>query len=359
MKSDQRHRTSLASWLLGSSRIAALTLVTLSVVHAQAEPASRPFVDLKYDIDPSVQGCPTVLEFRAIVARELGYDPHLAGAPIGLSVRVRLNEARLDASIDWTVDAKAKIGERRFTARAEECRAMLTTVGFVAAVQIQLMANEETAELPPLRPAAPKDDLPANTGNNSPATDRSFPPRVTMRMQSLELHPPSTSKTSAWMGSLGAGPAVAVGLGPRSVGLGRVFGAVQYAWFALELGGEVSLPSTTRQAYGGGFRHQVMLGTLAGCVWLGQASACALGKLGRIQAHGVGVDVALSPKGLLAEVGPRFGYALGLGQHWALLAHLDALYTLTSWNVFVNHVDVWTMPRFAAETGIDLMVRFR
>jgi len=55
----------------------------------------------------------------------------------------------------------------------------------------------------------------------------------------------------------GLGPSVGFGLGPNPVAQGRFFFAVQLGRAALEVGAEVSLPSTTRQGYGGGFSHQV------------------------------------------------------------------------------------------------------
>ncbi|HEY5957552.1 MAG TPA: hypothetical protein VIV60_13395, partial [Polyangiaceae bacterium] len=62
-------------------KFSAFVLVAcLAVVEVQAQPTTKPFVDLKYELDPAIHGCPTLLEFRSIVARELGYDPYLAGA---------------------------------------------------------------------------------------------------------------------------------------------------------------------------------------------------------------------------------------------------------------------------------------
>ena len=72
----------------------------------------------------------------------------------------------------------------------------------------------------------------------------------------------------------------------------------------------------------------------------------------------VGVAVPASPKGLVAEAGSRVAYSLGLDQHLILQGYVEALCSLTSWTVYVNHVAVWTMPRFATVAGIDLAARF-
>ncbi|HEY5956051.1 MAG TPA: hypothetical protein VIV60_05835, partial [Polyangiaceae bacterium] len=231
------------------------------------------------------------------------------------------------------------------------------------AVQIQLMANEEGAAASPEHAALSEHESSSSSSESAPqVTVSSEQTTITLSMRRFELRPPpasNVSTASAWTASVGVGPAVGAGLGPRAIGLGRFFGAVQYGWFELEMGAEASLASTTRQAYGGGVRHRLMLGTIAGCVWQGPFTACALGKLGRIQAQGVGVDVPMSPKGLLAEAGPRIGYALWRNQRLMVLAHLEGLYSFTAWTVHVNHVEVWSTPRFAAVAGIDLAARFQ
>jgi len=344
------------SWKLSTI----VSFVCLSTAHTEAQTIAKQFVDLKYEVDPALQGCPTALDFRSIVAQELGYDPHLAGSPTGLAIRVRATETGIVSIVKWGSAADKKVGERRFNAHTEDCHAMMTTVGFVVAVQIQLMASERTPEPIP-QPAHPEADTQSVTppipqrAQHSAGSEQAA---VALTMRSFDLHPPPVSKGARWITSVGAGPAIGVGLAPATVGLGRLFGAVQHGWMGLELGAEASRATTTRQGYGGGFRHQLLLGTLAGCAWQGPFSACALGKVGRIQVEGVGVDVPASPKGPVAEAGPRVAYSLGLDQHVILQGYAEALCSFTSWTVYVNHVAVWTMPRLATVAGIDLTARF-
>lgn len=344
------------SWKL----FAIVFFACLSAAQAKEQTITKQFVDLKYDVDPALQGCPTALDFRSIVAEQLGYDPHLAGSSVGLAIRVRATDTGLEGVIKWGNAGEKKVGERRFAARTEDCRAMMTTVGFVVAVQIQLTATEHTAEPIPL-PAHPEPDTPDDSPSPRHAHSNGGEPAavVALTMRSFELHPPRVPKRTEWVTTVGAGPAIGVGLAPATVGLvGRIFGAVQYGRVGLEVGAEASRATTTREAYGGGFRHQLVLGTLAGCAWHGAISACALGKLGRVQVQGVGIDVPASPKGLVAEVGPRVAYTVGIDQHLTLLGHVEALCTLTSWTVYLNHIAVWTVPRFATVAGIDLAARF-
>ena len=320
---------------------------------AQAQEPQEQLVDLKYDVDPVLQGCPGAVEFRSIVAGQLGYDPYRPGAALGVEVRVRAAESGLEGTIDWSAADANKLGERRFTSRNQDCREMMTTVGFVVAVQIQLMATEKAKTSPP------HSDNEQSTHSQQDGADLPPPVRsVTLTIRSFEVHPASSDSTK-WTTLVGLGSSVAFGLAPHALVQGRLFLALQRGWVGLEAGAEASLPSTSRETYGGGHRDELFLGTLAACGYEGPFAACGVGKLGQILVRGTGVDKPASPSGFLAQVGPRLGYSLGLGNHLALLGRIEALYLLTPWTIDLNQVQVWRMPRFSGVAGIDLAARFR
>ncbi len=329
-----------------------LCLVCLLAARAQAQPVPKLFVDLTYDVDSALEGCPSAIEFRTLVAQQLGYDPCRVDSTVGLAVHVRPTETGIEGAIDWSTAAGKRLGERRFASRSDDCREMMTTVGFVVAVQIQLMASEQATE-----PTAPIDA--GSSGRSGlPADLVPGEVTVTLSVKTFDVRAPPLSNQTNWMTMVGAGPSIGFGPGPGAVAQGRLFLAVQRAWAELEVGAEASLPSTKREDYGGGFRHELLLGTLAACGWYRSFSACGLGKLGRLQVHGVGVDKPTSSGGLVGQIGPRFAYSLGLGGHFILLGHVDGLYLVTPWTVDLNNVAVWTMPRFNAVAGIDLAIRF-
>ena len=333
--------------------------VWLLVASAHAQLPPKLFVDLTYEVDPALEDCPSEDELRSIVTRRLSYDPVRAGSPLGAEVRVRAVESGMEGAIDWSTGAEQRLGERRFSSETHDCHEMVKTMGFVLAVQIQLMATEPTAreapqseeKEPPTRGGAAASPAPSRGARR---VDAAAPPT-----KPLEVPARSARGSNRWSVMAGLGPAVGIGLGPDPIAQGRLFGAVQYGRGSIELGAEASLPSTTHLSGGGGFRHQLMLGSLAACGWHGPISACALAKLGRIQVKGIGIDEPASPAGFVAQVGPRFTYSLGLGDDLVLMAHVDALYLLTPWTVYVNHVAVWTMPRFGAVAGIDVAVNFQ
>ena len=108
-----------------------------------------------------------------------------------------------------------------------------------------------------------------------------------------------------------------------------------------------------------GFALSMMAtGTLAACGREGAAAACAVTKLGRLRAEGVGLDRPAEPAGFVAEVALRLQYSLRWGNSFAVAAHGDGAYLITPWTVELNQRAVWSMPRINFTGGIDAVVRF-
>jgi hypothetical protein len=355
-------------------RLIVWTTVWLILGVAPAEAAPELFVNLKYDVDPTLSGCMGESDFRAMVARQVGYDPYHSKAALGVEVRVRPAEHGIRGGIDWSASAHRQLGERHFSSESQDCNAMLATMGFVLAVQIQLMVRDAVAEPSPgamdtdhtrasdarrHQPAADTERPSAlDARRHQPTADSNRVVEATTSPPTVASEEPPTSRGPPWSCMAGIGPSAGFGLGPDPIAQGRLFISVKDGHAAFELGGEASLPSTTRQDYGGGFRHRLVLGTAAACGLRGSSAACAVVKLGQIGAQGVGLDEPASPRALVAQVGARYAYFVRLGDRLALVGHADALYLLTSWTVDVNHLAVWTMPRLGAVAGIDLAVRF-
>ncbi len=91
--------------------------VWLLVARAQAQSVPRQFVDLKYEVDPTLQICPNMAEFRVMVAQQLGYDPYRPDSPLGVQVRVLPTEAGIEGIIGWNIARHNGMNERRFAAR--------------------------------------------------------------------------------------------------------------------------------------------------------------------------------------------------------------------------------------------------
>jgi hypothetical protein len=326
----------------------------LASPHAEAK--TQHFVTIKYDIEPTLQACPSITEFRAVLERQLGYDPYHSSSPSGIWVSVRPTENGIEGTIDWSTPAEEHVGERRFASRSDECQKLIATIGFVVAVQIQLMDAEEG----PGNSFGADSTLNGDFPNGSTLVKRETQqiPSVNLTLRHFDVRRLTEPDATQRAITVGMGPAVGIGLAPDPVILGRLFGAARFGWFGLETGIEYTLPSTTTESYGAGFRHALTLGTLAACGWFSSLGACGLTKVGWIQTGGFGLDRPALTGGFVAQIGPRVAYAVGLGNHFLLLGRIEALYLLTPWTVDLNHVAVWSMPRASAIAGIDLAASF-
>jgi hypothetical protein len=327
---------------------------------SQAYAAPELLVNLEYDIDPALHGCPSAEDFRNIVGQQLGYDPYRADATLRVEIRAQAAERGIEGTIDWNDPTQKRVGERRFSSRNRDCHELMVAMGFVVAVQIQLLATDRTAG-PASAPQAANATTPAPAASRAetePVASRPAPPGQPEAPPPIEI-PSSALGSTPWSAIAGLGPAAGFGLGPNLIAQGRIFFGLEYGVASIEIGAEASLPITTRQTDGVGFRENLILGTVAACGHYRFASACALGKFGQIRVSGLGVDVPSSPTGFIAQAGPRVVATLGLGEQLLLLGHADALFLLTPWTVELNHTAIWTMPRFGAVLGVDLAVRFR
>jgi hypothetical protein len=332
----------------------------LAIATGRSHAGTKPYVDLKYDVDPALRACPDAVEFRSMVAERLKYDPYREGSALAVDVRAKPSEQGLDGSVRWSSPADPGLSERHFSPKSQDCHELMATIAFVVAVQLELMASESGAEVASksIDGGTGKSTDGATKPNPAAAEAPPSPPEAT-RVGGSDSTSPAAAVPSSWSILLGAGPTVGVGLAPAAIAQGRVFLAAESARLALEIGAEAGLPTTTYQDNGGGFRYQLALGTLAACARRRSFELCGVGKLGRLAVRGVAVDKPASSAGFVAQVGPRASYALALGDHLAFLAHVDALFLTTPWTVDVNHFPMWTMPRFSAVAGIDLAVRFR
>jgi hypothetical protein len=313
---------------------------------ARAEPEF--VVELVYRPDESLVGCPSEAEFRAMIRDQLGRDPFRAGAERQVVARAQATEQGLRGLVEWHDASGHPSGERELGSASADCRMLAREMGFAIAVQIQLLTQEaattgEHSSKEAAAPASPsKTAVPEAAPLPSPAPD-DRPPLG-------ERHAAET----AWRFVLGAGPAVAFGLAPRTAFVGRLFTGLQSGRLAAELAFEASLPVHYTTSNGDGFDQGVLAGSIAGCARWGGVSGCLLGKLGRLSVQGFGVDEPRSPAGTLVQAGPRVAFGHGFGERWFGALRLEAMATLAPWEVTLNQDEVWKTPLFSLTLGGDL-----
>jgi hypothetical protein len=320
--------------LSGRRWAAALTLIALGAPRSGLARTAIVATQLDYSAAP---GCPGADVFEGIVRRRLGYDTFRPDAPNLVVVRIEAAGRALEGQIEWRNAAGASIGGQTFPSRSGDCGELTLAMGFALALQIQLLAST-IPEPPPPPPPAPV-----------------APPRpVEIAVASARPAPPAPAALS-----VGLGASAGLGVASDLTALGRLFATAAWRRLALEVGGEVSAPTTTHRPDGAGFSQQDLLATLAACGVRGGWSGCAVGKLGELRVRGQNVAVPLTAAGFMAQAGLRLAVSRPLGHSTYIAARAEGLARLTEGTVTLDGAPVWTTPRFAALLGIDVGLRFR
>jgi hypothetical protein len=291
-------------------------------------------------------GCPAASDFQALVVRRLGRDPFPSDATERVVVRIEVSGAELVGRFEWKTASGKWLGDRVFSSRSRDCHELVRVMGFTLALQVQLMSGEASPK--PQRIDAPKAIPPTEPAPSEPPM--AVPPILT---RSESPVPPSRLFLA-----IGGGASVAIGLGPRAIALGRVFGTLAWSHVALELGAELSVPSSMHWSNGEGFSEQLILGSLAACGQGSVLSACLLSRFGEIRVAGEGVNQPLVASGALFQTGARVSVTHVIGHRAQIGAHADTVVQVTRGRVTLDGVPIWTAPRLAADLGIDIAVRF-
>jgi hypothetical protein len=296
-------------------------------------------------------GCPQASEFEALVVRRLGRDPFRPDAAESVVVRIELSGSERLGRFEWKDASGRWIGDRVFSSRSKDCRELVRVMGFTLALQFQLMATGAAPEphatdVPEPAPAKPSERV-------EPATlVAPTPPTVVA---------PATAPASTPSGpslAIGGGASVAIGLAPSAIALGRLFGTLAWSRVALELGVELSSPSSMHRSTGDGFSEQLLFGTVAACAKGSVLSACLLTRFGEIRVSGEGVEQPLAASGALLQSGARVAAAHSLGRRVEIAAHAGGVVQITHAVVTLSSTPIWSAPRFAADLGADIAVRF-
>jgi hypothetical protein len=290
-------------------------------------------VSLDYEIAPGTSGCLDVDEFRASVARQLGYDPFRPIADIRVVVHIGREETGFGGRIRWSDPRGHWVGDRRLSSQRPDCTEISASVVFSVTVEIQLMAT--------LEPDAPKPPLPPHTVVTSSPQPEVRPPEPANR---LEL-------------SVGLGPSLGLGLAPRPTGVGRVFVTGSLDQLSLEISVDAALPVTQREADGSGFSFDRFGASVAVCGQARPLTACLTAAFGRLEARGFGVDAPASPAGFFSQLGARIAATYDFGDRYFASPRVEPLVMVSRWTVTLNENAVWTTPRVGALIGLDFGAR--
>jgi hypothetical protein len=349
-------------------RVAAvLAACHLSALAASAHAASPITVAIDYEIAPASVDCPDLEAFRASVRRQLGYDPFRPEAERRVAVQISRRESGFSGRIRWS-DAQGNwVGDRRLSTTRSDCAGIAASVAFSVAVQVQLMAALAPASPEPVvTPPAPPSPAPIASAPDATNTDRNptveelrpEPKRPPVEVTPAIVQPVPPRRAQQLTLSVGLGPSIAFRVAPQATGVGRFFVRGGVGPFSVELGGDAALPVSQNEAGASGFSLDRFSATAAACGHVSALAACVTGTLGRLQAHGFGVDQRASPVGYFSQAGARVMATHSVGESFFATARVDGLIMVSPSTVMLNDVAVWTTPRICALLGFDLGARF-
>jgi hypothetical protein len=331
-------------------------LATIAVVGApryaaaQSADADTPLaIALEYEV-PST--CPDAHEFRTAVAKRLGRDPFVEGAPNRVLVLVSSADT-ISGELVWRDNAGNTTGKQSFPSRTNHCSPIIEAMGFALAVQIQLLEVDDVGTPKPSSQGAPvPDSTPSKTNiaAGRPRLQREAPAVIAGSSKPYGAAP---------MLSVGGGGAVDVGMASRPVPVGQVFAGLRWALAAAELGLEASAPITTRRADGAGFSEWYILASAAGCGVIEPWAACAVLKAGAVRVAGRNVDMPNGAGAALVQTGLRLAWSQRLTGSTSVTFRGEGLVNLTRWSVALDRFPVWSAPRLAFDSGLDFAVHFR
>lgn len=339
----------------GSARLVAYAAVLGGVLVISGREGHARTVAATAQLDYSAAaGCPAAGEFQAIVDGRLGYAAFRADAPDRVVVTIVGGGRAMEGRLEWQHVGGGTIGEQTFPSLSGDCAELTRAMAFALAVQLQLMAATADTSPPPPPPSPPPTAPPPVSLATVPVAATDVPDPLAARRD----HQPEAGVRSNRRWTMGAGASAGLGVADQPVALGRLFVALGWTHAAIELGGEASLPSTTRRPDGAGFSQFQLLAELAGCGVRGPFSACAVGKAGQLRVSGRDVDVPATATALAAQAGLRLAAAYALGHRLLFVGRAEGLARLTQGTVTLDSMPVWRTPRIATLLGVDVVWRF-
>jgi hypothetical protein len=341
------------------SRVLTLFALAFGSKHACCEPSL--FVDLDYQTDEALDGCPNGAAFRAEIQSQLGYDPFRAESPRKVSARAIASSDGIKGLVRWYDAAGTPRGERELTSSSKSCAAFARKLSFAIAVQIQLLNEDAKKSAADAAPEPPGNDPPRAMTEKKPTQ-----PAPTRASEPLEPAMPASGTRPGATGEndparqflLGAGAGARLGQSPEAALEGRIFAGVRSHRFALELGADASLPARYSTSEGRGFDQSLAGGSLAGCAFIWPFSGCLVNRWSWIGVRGFGVEMPYSSSGLVAQIGPRATLNGSFGRRWIGVLRIESLVALSSWRVTLREQEVFRGPMLSLAVGFDLVAVF-
>jgi hypothetical protein len=329
-----------------------VAVLVLAAAPRRAAGATDTRVRLEYQADEQ-GGCVGADELRRMVTDQLGHDPFRSDADQRVAIGIAKTETGFQGRIVWTEADGRQVGERLLSSRSRDCREIAANVAFAVALQLQLVERATSDDAGAAAPTV-EGSTPASTGQPERVSEIPERPRVPAETPGGGGDQEAAAPLQL---AVGAGPAVGIGMTPDATAFGRLFVVARVRGLSAEIAADAALPTTVGEPDGTGVVVNALGSSAAGCAHLAIASACLLGRLGWLRAHGTGIAIPRTSWGLFGELGMRVAGTRELGR-FIVSVHADGLVMLSRWNVVLNDAVVWTVPRVGGVVGVDVALRF-
>jgi len=322
-----------AAWLAGSLGARADDLETAT---------------LSYDAGDLGARCPDAESFARQVAARLGYEPFVPGGKHRVVVRLSAAAGgRVHGHAEVTRAGSAAAGGRELAGEVDKCEALtaaLATDVAIALDPLRGMGAPSPPPLPPL-PAVEKTEAPplppsAASGDEAPPPPAAAePPR-----ERVALFATAGLLATGWL-LPGASFGGSVGIGGRT------------RLLSLEASARVeTMLGPARVDSGDRLEATVFSALLAPCLHLEGWVACALGRVGALQARAPDVVEPSLGTTVFGALGARAGYALPLSRALALRALVSAEIPLVRTILAIDQAPVWIAPPVMTSLELGLVV---
>ncbi len=340
---------------VASIHVAAVALFSPSVAHAS------PSAKLVYVRGPGAQACPSESDLRQAVALRLGYDPFFPTAPKTVIAQLRRDDARRAylGTVQIVGDDGNARGSRDLASNGDDCAELVRAIALAVSLALddldEAPSPDEPAE-PPSESSEGRvatDDV-GTKDERAPANDEvgATAERRSSSEPSPPPNPPKGARGARFDAS--AGPVLSFGTAPAAAFGASAAGALRYGIVGLRLDVRGEWPSSTSIAPRGRVQTNTVLGSLSGCAYAKIPFVCVGAGMGVLWSTTDRITSPASDEALVATALARIGADFPIGGALYLEPFVEGAANLTRHSVAVNGANVFTVPLFAATTGIHV-----
>jgi hypothetical protein len=347
-------------------RAASILAVVFAPVGFSTRAAASPSARLVYVRDATASVCPDEASLRQAVKQRVGYDPFFPWAKTTVVVDVTGEGRTFVAHVRLVDESGLSQGARELRPGAKGCSGLIDAAALAISIALDMDVphrdapgaaspgcapdlDHECASVP--APAPEPAPVPVPAPAPMPASAHSTDER--------DATPSSAAAAGELRGLVGFDALAAVDAAPALVAPGfDVWAAARRGVGSLGLEMRADAPSAAASPGGGSASVLLVAATVAPCVHLGPAFACALGAVDWIRAAGSDVRVPRSGSAFAPAVGPRVGLELALSRSIALRVRGDLMVNLVLPTASLNGVGVWRLPQAGGILGAGLAYRF-